>query len=275
MNRSFGWHFLIGLLPLAFAVVGGVVLYGVLFREWGSGPRQPASKAHLPVGATTRSAAKVDSEFSSQHPDDRLDQEFDGPLKLKPAVSKWVVLGIGLLFGLFWNGIVSFFVFHVIEEGFPIFLTLFMLPFVLVGLGITFFCIYVFLSLFNPKIEVALSNGAVPLGEEVDVAWEVLGNARKIRKLDIHIQGEEIATYRRGTDTHTDTNTFRMIPIVSTDQSDEIPFGTTTVRIPADTMHSLDAGNNQIKWSIQVKGDIPWWPDVNESLIFRVRPFFQ
>ncbi len=200
LNRSLNSSVLLGLIPLAFSLVGGIVLYGVLFRQWGSDTGKSGSVGHLPVGTTSRSALKSEAGNSDQLPDDLLDQQFDGPLKLKPAMSKWAVLSMGLLFGIFWNGIVSFFVLHVIDEGFPIFLTLFMIPFVLVGLAITFSCIYVFLSLFNPRIEVALSNGAVPLGDEVDVAWEVIGKSGRIRKLEILIEGEESATYQRGSE---------------------------------------------------------------------------
>jgi hypothetical protein len=90
--------------------------------------------------------------------------------------------------------------------------------------------------------------------------------------LTITLEGQEEATYRRGTDTHTDTEVFASLPLVETRNDWEIPRGSAEVVIPDDTMHSLEADNNKIVWLLKIAGDIPRWPDVDESLPLTVRP---
>ena len=128
------------------------------------------------------------------------------------------------------------------------------------------------MAVFNPKVEIALNTGAVSPGESVDVAWEVKGNARRFRSLKIEVRGRQTAIYQRGTDTLTENETFELIPIMESGQTDEMAFGSTVVTIPEGTMHTFDAKNNKIKWLVVVKGDIPWWPDVKETFEFRVKP---
>jgi hypothetical protein len=38
-------------------------------------------------------------------------------------------------------------------------------------------------------------------------------------------------------------------------------------------MHTFKSKNNKFLWHFQVKGDIPRWPDVDESFEFEVLPF--
>ncbi|MHC4886361.1 MAG: hypothetical protein ACYTGH_14885, partial [Planctomycetota bacterium] len=88
--------------------------------------------------------------------------------------------------------------------------------------------------------------------------------------------GEESATYTQGTNTRTDTETFLELPL---HESPSIqPGGDAEGLLPLDTMHSFEAENNKIEWSIQVTGEIPWWPDIDESFpvtVLPLRPEFE
>ena len=44
------------------------------------------------------------------------------------------------------------------------------------------------------------------------------------------------------------------------------------MEIPEDTMHSFASPNNEVVWSLVVSGDIPRWPDVDETFDIEVRP---
>lgn len=274
MNREIGWSALIGFVPLLFTVIGSVVLWGVIFKKWGSSNRSKikssphASKS--PIGNLALGLSSSTSSETEVHPDDLLDQEFDGPLKLKREVGRWVTLICTLGFCLFWNGFISMFIFGGGEKEWVS--ILFMIPFVLVGIGIFGFFIYTLLGMFNPQIEIAFSNGAIAPGEEVDVAWETIGNAGRIKNLTIKIEGVESATYRRGTSTYTDSETFKTIEIVATSDRDKIAFGSKTIQMSENAIHSCDFGNNSIKWKVEVHGVIPLWPDVFETYEFRVKP---
>ena len=45
-----------------------------------------------------------------------------------------------------------------------------------------------------------------------------------------------------------------------------------TIAFPAEAMHSFSGGNNRIVWTLHVKGDIPFWPDVSEEFEIEVQP---
>ena len=209
-------------------------------------------------------------------PADTEDKDWDKPQKLKPKSTKLqVLIGVGI-FSVVWNGIVSVFVYSVFFDGQfggeKIFFALFLIPFVVVGIGMIVFFFHSLLSMFNPRIEIAMSTGAVPRGGTVDVAWEFKGRVSRIRRLLIEVVGTENATYTRGTSTYTDTEDFCKLTIVDTRVKDEMAFGSQAVEIPATTMHTFEANRNQITWAIRSKGEIPFWPDVNATFGFRVKP---
>jgi len=200
----------------------------------------------------------------------------EGPLVLEPQVSPFgKVLG-ALFFCLFWNGIVSVFVFQAWkgwERGHPDwFLTLFLVPFVLVGLATIGAVGYVLLALANPRPRLTLEKATVRLGEELRLDWRFTGRAARIRQLSILLEGREEATYQRGTDTHTDREVFATHTLVDTGNDWEIPRGTATALVPHDTMHSFAADNNKIVWEIKVAGEIDRWPDMDQNFPITIRP---
>ena len=48
--------------------------------------------------------------------------------------------------------------------------------------------------------------------------------------------------------------------------------GQARVVLPAGLMHSWTAGHNKIIWSLHIRGDIPWWPDLKEEFPLTVLP---
>lgn len=210
------------------------------------------------------------------HPADVEDRTADVPQRLKAQSSRLGTLVAVTLIALFWNGIVSVFLWGVISDGPGGLMTwgvgLFLVPFVLIGLVLIAGVVHSFISLFNPKISVALSSGAVARNGDIDIAWEVSGGIRSIDRLRISVVGTEWARYRRGTDTIVDESTFEIVPVVSTDQAEEISFGSGTVTIPAETMHTMEQTNNKINWAVVVSGSIAWWPNVTGNYPFRVTP---
>ena len=86
------------------------------------------------------------------------------------------------------------------------------------------------------------------------------------------LEGREEARYRRGTDTHTDTHVFHRATLREVGESMSVARGTTSLRIPDDTMHTFTADNNKIVWTIKMHGDIKRWPDIDESFDITVTP---
>ena len=242
-------------------------LFGKRKRSITGGLQPSTSVASSNLGA----AQNVSLE---NHPADLGDQSVDSPQRLKPASTRIGNLIGGIFISLFWNGIVGLLLWQAFtpQGGFAIFMFLFLIPFMLIGAVILLGTISSFLSLFSPTVEIATSTGAVPRGQAVDVAWEIKGSPRSIKRLRIAAVATEEARYQQGTDTHTAKSDFFSKMVADTTDQKYIAFGSTSVTIPADTMHTFGDKNNKIVWALHVKAEIGWWPDVKDKYKFRVKP---
>jgi hypothetical protein len=181
-----------------------------------------------------------------------------------------------VLFALFWNGIVSVFVTIAIKGWMSgkgdLCLTAFMIPFVLIGLAAIGAAIHALLATFNPIPEVTIEKPALALGDSAEVKWRFTGSTHRIQRLRIRVEAREEATYRRGTDTHTDKHVFHREAILDTTRPMEIASGKGKLTIPPDTMHAFASANNKIIWELCLHGEISGWPDVKLEFALDVRP---
>jgi hypothetical protein len=256
LERGFTGDLFYGLIPVIFVLVGGGGLFGVFFFR--KKPRDPASPPGLSAAVATLQTAK------------------SGGVALKPSASPAGRLGCSAGAALFWNGIVSVFFVEMISgwiRGKPDgCMTLFIIPFVLVGLGLIVLVGYYFLAIFNPRPTLRATPGSAALGDSVEVEWETGGNVDRVKIFTIVLEAREEATYRRGTSTSTDKSTFASIEVVRSTRGKDMRRGRVKVAIPADTMHSFKSANNKFVWAFQLKGDIPRWPDLKEEYPFDVLP---
>ena len=200
-----------------------------------------------------------------------------GPIELRPKTSPLGKLIGAILICLVWNGIVGLFTFFEITGsmsggGGRWFLAVFLLIFQVIGLALIVNVPYQMLALANPRPTLTLSRESVPVGGAVTLEWRLSGAAHRVKSLRLTLEGREEARYRRGTDTRTDTNVFHRIPLSERNDSTGVALGTTSLRIPDDTMHTFTADNNKIIWTIKMKGDIDRWPDIDESFDITVTP---
>jgi hypothetical protein len=192
-----------------------------------------------------------------------------GPVSLTPAGSRLGGFLVLLIFALFWNGVV-FGVLLYADTPTPV--KLFLSIFALVGIALAAGVVHQFLSLFNPRVTVQANASAVRLGESLEVRFGFVGNTRRIQRLKITLRGEEVATYRRGTDTRTDRHVFHEAVLLDTSDPALMQSGAVTLTIPHHAMHSFDAANNKIVWKLELHGDIPRWPDVKVDFPITVLP---
>ncbi len=250
LDRGFQPEYLIGLFPLVFLLAG--------------------------LGLTTHSF-RSRPQTASETPAQALHAEaYAAQLDLKPdagPVAKIVGMGI---FAAIWNGIISIFVWQAIQgfrRGDPEWaLTIFLIPFVLIGLALIGGVFYTILASFNPRPRLTISPGTPRLGTRLRAEWSFRGQVKRIHHLRIVLEGHEKATYRRGTDTHTDREAFISLDLVDTSSEWEIARGSADVEIPEDTMHSFSATNNAVVWSLHLQGEIARWPDVSETFDIEVLP---
>ena len=196
---------------------------------------------------------------------------------LKPSIGPKGAVAVSGFIALFWNGIVSVFVtvlFFDWRDGgdIPWFVFLFMLPFIAVGAYLLVNLFKAILASFNPQPVLTLDKRSPRLGERITLKWGLLGNKERIQSLIMMLEGREKATYRVGTDTTTDTHVIYSQEIVSTDLIGVAELNATDFLIPADSMHSFEANNNEIEWVIKVDGVIDRWPDIEYEYPVWVRP---
>jgi Protein of unknown function (DUF3592) len=268
LSRDFSATYLIGLFPLLFLFAGLGGLIWVVPWPWKKKGGVGVQPTVTRDGTTVSSAV---SPFGVEVPADP-----SSPMVLKPQATPFVKFVVILLVTLFWNGIVSIFVWQVYKgwkAGSPDgCLTAFMIPFVLIGLLFLFGVFRQLLVLFNPRPHLTLSPGSPAMGESAWLQWRLSGRAAGVKRLRISLEGREEATYRRGTDTHTDRNVFATVPIVDSTEPFEMASGSASFVIPADTMPSFKADRNKIVWTLKVAAEIPGWPDSDDDFEILVRP---
>lgn len=267
LNRGLTADMWWGLFPIPFFLVGSVGLLACTGVVKFNRPQR--SGAALSAGVSTDSPSDSPLAAISHAPN-------DGPRVLKESVSP---LGkfIGItIFALIWNGMVSAFVWHLIgtfRQGRPEWCpTMFMIPFVLVGLGLLVMVVHSFLAIFNPRPILTLSRTRIPLGESARLEWKFNGSTNAIRSLRVSLKGEEQATYRRGTSTYTDKDAFHDEVLFETIDPIDVAEGEVDVPIPTDTMHTFTANRNKIIWTIRFAGEIPLRPDVSSEFPIEVSP---
>lgn len=251
--RGVGWNALMLLIPGIFLAVG---LGGIIFAlrsDLSASKSQHREKARIPARRSTHT----------------------GPIELKPGSSPTGRFA-GLLFvSLFWNGIVSVFVWQAFESyrrgSAEVFLSLFLIPFVLIGLALLAGVVHAFLGLFLPRPKLTISQDVIPLGGSATLTWEVSGNTARIRSLAFRLIGYEEVRYTRGTSTYTDKREFYR------DEFLNIPLhgqrqGSASFTVPADTMHTFRATDNKILWKITLEGDIPLSPNLKEEYEIEICP---
>lgn len=216
------------------------------------------------------------SEWRDSDYDEEDLYEEPGPVTLDPESSRWGIVIFLFFFGLLWNGVVSGFAFSRLNDWMQFkihwFEDLFLVPFILVGIGVVIAWVYSFMAALNPRPTLVLNRQLIPLGGTADVQWKFEDLPNAIRGLTIKLKGEESAQYRRGTSTYTDTHTFYEEVLYETHDRLDMQNGQAQIDIPGHLMHTFHGGNNQIKWGIVLHGDIALWPDISVTFPIRVVP---
>lgn len=207
----------------------------------------------------------------------RVNTEDAGHINLKASAGGRAGKFAGMLFlCLFWNGIVGIFVWQIgasFMAGDPEwFLVLFLMPFVVVGVGMIGGVVYYLLALFNPKPSLSVDEGSPRLGDTVNLNWQFLGNAKRLRKVQITLEGRERATYRRGTNSVTDESLFYKASLAELENYEDIVAGQLRFTLPRDLMHTFNSQNNMIQWRLCLQGNIERWPDVSDHYPMTIRP---
>ncbi len=282
VRESSWWVWLIYSIPLSFLLVGGGgFLYRVL--HWGKSTEHRAAMARRaqeldPFATNGRSSREYpnvpDGADLTNSPGTTL--RFRLPIDISPG---WALFGT-LVACVFWNGIVAFFSFYAISgyiEGKPDWLlTLFLIPFILIGVGL----IYAFVR------QMLVTTGIGPTLVEVsDHPLHPGGSCRLfvsqsgrlvVNRFEVLLVCDEAATYRQGTNTRRETcriQEHRVFSREGFDVTHGVPFETEfELSVPLGAMHSFKADHNEVNWKVLIRGDVDGWPDYERVFPFVVRP---
>jgi hypothetical protein len=256
------WWFV--LLPLIFVGIGGVFMAASFMKESESEEKAISSKAKHRRSKPDKKAARY------------VRQARNGQIVLKPVYSRWGKVCGAIFVAAFWNGIVSVFVFEIIDSfarGRPEwFGVIFLTPFVLIGIGLICHVVYQVLALLNPVPMLAIKRTVIRVGDSAECSWAMKGRLKKLTKLVIVLEGVESASYQRGTTQITDKSTFYSVVLLDSADPREMAQGLLTISIPPDSVPSHDGPNNKIIWQIVLKGEIPLWPDLDLTFPVTVHP---
>jgi hypothetical protein len=245
LSRDFSLVYLVGLVPLLFLAVGAGGLFWTL--------RPEPDKIRRAVSAGT------------------------GPVELRPAATPLKTFFGLTAVTLFWNGIVSVFVWQLIEgmrEGHADgCLTVFLIPFVLIGLLMIFGVARQLLVLFNPRAHLTLTPGALTPGQPAFLQWRLGSGGRGVSRIRVTLLGKEETQHQSSNNTRTDRETFFTLPVVDSTQPYEISEGgSASFTLPAEAKPSFESGPDRTVWTLKVECELPRWPDTEEEYEVVVRP---
>jgi hypothetical protein len=235
LNRGFAGEMLFGLIPLVFALVG--------------------------MGGLVGMRRQAVAETAPSPPTILLDAE---ARELRPGASRW-----GKVFGMFavaafWNGI-TWTILIAASRDREWFALAFLSLFALIGAGLLAAVVYLALALANPRPRLTLRPGALRLGALQTLAWHLTGAVARLRHLVITLEGRESATYTRGTSTVTDRRACLRVVLAEVANPAEMRQGETSFEPPAGMVPGFKADCNKLEWFLRVRGDIPFWPDLDEE----------
>ncbi|MBN2718100.1 MAG: DUF3592 domain-containing protein [Deltaproteobacteria bacterium] len=205
---------------------------------------------------------------SSQN--DSKNREY-GKIVLTPFAQRRKQTIVGIFATLFWNGIVSVFVVFWLRGlldgtasgAFETWgLGLFLLPFAVIGVGMVVSLLKTFLKNFAPAVSLSLESCDWVMGSTVRLQWTVPAHAQ-LNRFELDFICEESVTYRRGTDTTTDTEVVAVFPIAR-ETGRVQSSGSVQFHVPTNVMPNFESPNNRINWKIRVvtTGD---GPDANDA----------
>lgn len=276
------WFWLMLPVPISFLLIGGAGMIYELFA-WG--------KSHERRAAVLRRAAAIRLVHDRKHPKAEY-PAVPSPANITnspgthleyrlPTVgSSSVQIIVWLSTCLAWNGLVAVFAIWAIRghlAGEPDwFLTLFVTPFALVGLGLVAVVIRqaVRMAAVGPTL-MEISDQPLRPGGAYQVFLSQAGRL-KMKSLEVQLVCDEEATFRHGTDVRTETRRVFETPVFRREAflvQHGVPFESQfAVEVPAGAMHSFHSDHNEVNWKLLVRGELADWPGYQRSFPVIVCP---
>jgi len=282
LSRGYTWFAWLALLfPVPFLALGGVGLFYIVWNWDKSAERRAVDQQRAARHDPFDEAAGVELKFPYVPGDASLTDSLGTTLafRLPSERAGWQLPAL-LAGSVLWNGVVAVFVTMAVQghlAGQPDwFLTFFLAPLVLVGLGLIVALARAALlgARIGPTI-VEISEHPLLPGGIYEVFVSQPGRL-SVQRLRILLVCEEQATYRQGTNTRTAAERVFEREVFRREQFEihpETPFETRLpLGIPAGAMHSFRSDHNQIHWKLVVAGEAARRGNFERSFTLHVYP---
>lgn len=275
------WLYVSLLIPLSFIIIGGGRLIYTLLH-WNASDER---RAMLTQRAAQLDLFEIESDthaFPTVPADTNLTNSPGTTLAYRlpiAATMGWKLFATAVAC-LLWNGIVAIFVVMAASsfaQGNPDWmLTLFVIPFVVAGIGLTVYLIrQILITTGVGPTRVEISAHPLAPGEPYDVFLSQAGRLA-MNSLEVWLACDEKATYRQGTDTRTEIRRVyqdRCFVRSNFEIHQGLPFESRcSVHVPEGAMHSFHSDHNEVSWKLVVKGSVAGWPDYEREFQIVVNP---
>jgi hypothetical protein len=272
------WIWLVFTVPFSFMCIGAGGLVYTIFRWGKSAERRAAMAQHVLDRDLFRPGRDAPPSYPgvprgadmTNSPGTRL--RYRLPIAGSPG---WALFGT-LVFCVIWNGTVSaLLIFNHLAQHPQWSLTLFMIPFALVGVGaVVVFCRLLLINTGIGPTLMEISDHPLKPGGQYRIFVSQSGRLQ-VNSLRVALSCEESATYRQGTNTRTESREVFCREIFCREGFEVekgLPFETEVdFEVPEGVMHSFKATHNEINWELIVEGNIPRWPDFKRRFSVIVR----
>lgn len=266
VKRGAGWWVLFVLFPLTFMAFGFGGIWGV-FRKIppsrsGAKPLAACDPAIFPAsgGSTGFGRAALTSGKWER-------------TRIKPAGQVLVfliiaALGIGSI-GLFIRQDVRLY-----REGslfLAIFFSVFLIPFVGIGLVLIGGAVQHFVMLFGPVYEIRMDEAGLRPGESTCLRWRRTGGRGTVTELKLLLVGREEALMDSGTKrSRALKSVFHEEALFETSIALATAQGQVELKVPADAVPSFAAASHCVRWRICLLAKVAGMPEIRDDRDFRV-----
>ncbi|HEV3003464.1 MAG TPA: DUF3592 domain-containing protein [Pirellulales bacterium] len=278
-NNWIAWLMLVA-FPVPFLVLGGVGLF-YFVQNWDKSAERRAAEQQAARRDLFDEAADARPALPFVPQDAGITDSPGTTLayRLPSERAGWHLPAL-LAGSVVWNGVVAVFLSMAVQghlAGDPDwFLTIFLVPLVLVGLGLIAALVRTWWAGtgIGPTI-VEISEHPLRPGESCQV-FVSQGGRLSIHSFRILLVCEEIATYRQGTNTRTAVERVFEREVFSHEHfaiHPEVPFETQLpLEMPGGAMHSFRSEHNQIHWKLVVAGETARRRDFERSFALVIHP---
>ena len=277
-----GWTYLLLLVPLSCIAIGGGGLVYTLWH-WGTSAERRSALAQRAANIDLLNEPATNGHDFPQVPSDN-DWKSSPGTRLSYRLPITTAPGWQLFAAFFacfcWIGITAVFVVIAVRShvrGEPEwFLTVFIIPFVIVGLVLVYALVrQLLITTGVGPTRMEISRHPLHPGESCDLYLSQAGRLT-MNSLEVLLACDENATYRQGTDTRTEQRRVLEQSVYRRDGFEIDPAVPLehqwSILIPAAAMHSFRSTHNEVKWKLLVKGDVVGWPNFEREYPLIVFP---